>query len=88
MKADVERARKLASDLRDQRDTLMTEKAKLTIQLGQLETELASRPEVDDSLAEERIAELEAALEAFNAEKEKNAASMASLSAKHNGALS
>ena len=88
MKADVERARKLASDLRDQRDALMTEKAKLTIQLGQLETELASRPEVDDSIAEERIAELEAALEAFNAEKEKNAASMASLSAKHNSALS
>ena len=88
MKADVERARKLASDLRDQRDALMTEKAKLTIQLGQLETELASRPEVDDSIAEERIAELEAVLEAFNAEKEKNAASMASLSAKHNSALS
>jgi len=88
MKADVERARKLASDLRDQRDALMTEKAKLTIQLGQLETELASRPEVDDSIAEERIAELEAALEAFNAEKEKNAASMASLSAKHDSALS
>lgn len=88
MKADVERARKIASDLRDQRDALMTEKAKLTIQLGQLETELASRPEVDDSLAEERIAELEAALEAFNAEKERNAASMASLSAKHNSALS
>ena len=87
MKADVERARKLASELRDQRDALMNEKTKLNIKLGQLETELASRPDVDDSLAEERIAELEAMLEAFNVEKEKDAASMAALSAKHDSAL-
>jgi len=87
MRAEVERARKQTSEMRDQRDVLVSEKAKLSIKLSQVEAEFASRPDVDDSRAEERVAELEAALEAFNAEKRSRAASMAALSAKHDKAM-
>ena len=61
MRAELDKARRQASELRDQRDALVSEKSKLTIEIGHLGTELTKFSEVSASESR-RVSELESEL--------------------------
>lgn len=64
MKAELEKARGQTSELRNQRDILVSEKSKLIIEVGRLESDLTkfSKSSANDS---RRVCELEAELQEF-----------------------
>ena len=78
MKAENEKARRSASELRDQRDALVSEKSKLVIELGQLESQLTKFSEVS-AKESRRVCELEAELEGFRSKREDSSANLEKL---------
>ena len=86
MKAENEKARRSASELRDQRDALVSEKSKLVIELGQLESQLTKFSEVS-AKESRRVCELEAELEGFRSKREDSSANLEKLQNKYEEAM-
>ena len=82
MKAENEKARRSASELRDHRDALVSEKSKLVIELGQLESQLTKFSEVS-AKESRRVCELEAELEGFRSKREDSSANLEKLQNKY-----
>ncbi|OUS49299.1 myosin class II heavy chain [Ostreococcus tauri] len=86
MRLDVEKARRSASELRDQRDSLVREKSKLTIELGELGSELTKFSELSSNESR-RVCELESELERVRAESKESAEKRAALKSKYDEAM-